>query len=60
MGVRNRATGELNMTEEEKDAASKYCFTLYTFPLLTFLQASTMPFVSTRSKLAVPTSLHIL
>lgn len=50
MGVRNRATGELNMTEEEKDAASKYCFTLYTFLLLTFIQASTMPFVSTRSK----------
>lgn len=27
MGVRNRATGELNMTEEEKDAVSKYIFT---------------------------------
>jgi mRNA (guanine-N7-)-methyltransferase len=25
MGVRNRATGELNMTQEEKDAASEYC-----------------------------------
>jgi len=28
MGVRNRATGELNMTDEEKDAVSKY----YTYP----------------------------
>lgn len=25
MGVRNRTTGELNMTEEEKDAVSEYC-----------------------------------
>jgi hypothetical protein len=54
MGVRNRATGELNMTQEEKDAASEYCSPPYTLPLLTFLQASTMPFASTRFRSAVP------
>lgn len=26
MGVRNRATGELNMTDEEKDAVSKFVY----------------------------------
>jgi len=60
MGVRNRATGELNMTEEEKEAAGKYYFSPYAFPALTFLQASTMPSASIRSESAVPPYLTIL
>jgi mRNA (guanine-N7-)-methyltransferase len=50
MGVRNRATGELNMTEEEKDAVSKYFLIRWTLPLLTLIQVSIMPSASTRSK----------
>jgi hypothetical protein len=60
MGVRNRATGELNMTEEEKDAVSKYFLIRCTLPLLTLIQVSIMPFASTRSKPVAPDWLHAM
>jgi hypothetical protein len=52
MGVRDRNTGELLMTEEEKDAVSK-CFSPLSPKLLLLAnpgQASIMHFVSTRFK----------
>lgn len=52
MGVRDRNTGELLMTDEEKDAVSK-CFSPLQSKLLLLAnpgQASITHFVSTRSK----------
>lgn len=59
MGVRDRSTGELLMTEEEKDAVSK-CFSPIELSLLlvaNYGQASIMHSVSTKFK-AVFISMH--
>jgi hypothetical protein len=60
MGVRDRSTGALAMTEEEKEAVSKCYSNVGSFHLLTRHQASTMHSASTRSKWSVANPCIIL